>query len=367
MKKPVILIISNVTSGLVHFRLEVLQALAQTHRVVVLAGNQGNVEDILKAGCEYIDIRVNRHGMNPVEDGRLFLIYLKYIRKFSPCIVLTYTIKPNIYGGIACKVTRTPYITNITGLGDSLENKNFMSLFIRNLYCDGISGAEMVFFQNQANCDFFIKELQYRGRYTVIPGSGVNLKKHCFEEYPAEKTEEPLVFSIVGRITRDKGSEEILKAAGRLKHKNIMFQFIGSLEGEYANRRHEFEEAQNVVFAGRQENIHEWMTRSHAVLHASYHEGMSNVLLEAAACGRPILATRIPGCKETFDEGISGIGFEPRDVDSLVEAVEHFIDLPYESKRQMGIFGRRKMELEFNRDKVIAAYKNAIEEIEKKR
>ena len=196
-----------------------------------------------------------------------------------------------------------------------------------------------------------------------MPGSGVNLEKHCFEPYPEEIEGEPLILSVVGRIVKDKGIDEILQAAQRLKGKNILIQLIGNCEEDYIDRIKKAEQNGVIRFVGRQQNVHEWMKNSHAILHASYHEGMSNVLLEAAACGRPVIATNVSGCADTFDEGISGIGFEARNTDALVAAVERFLTLSHEQKEAMGLAGRRKMEASFDRNIVIEKYLRAIKAV----
>ena len=123
-----------------------------------------------------------------------------------------------------------------------------------------------------------------------------------------------------------------------------------------------------IEYFGRQDDIIPFMKKSYCTIHPSYYpEGMSNVLLETAATGRPIIASNIAGCKETFEEGISGIGFEPKDGKSLFLAVERFIELPYDKKRMMGIRGREKIEKEFDRNIVIAAYINQINIIKEKK
>ena len=116
-----------------------------------------------------------------------------------------------------------------------------------------------------------------------------------------------------------------------------------------------------------QRDVRPFYAESHAIIHPSYHEGMSNVLLEAAAAGRPVLASNVPGCRETFDEGVSGMGFEPRNVDDLVRAIEQFIALPHEQKATMGCAGREKVEREFDRKIVVDAYMKEIQKIEERK
>lgn len=234
------------------------------------------------------------------------------------------------------------------------------------LYKIGLKNANSIFFQNSRNIDFMKKSGIVKDNFCLLPGSGVNLKEHIFEEYPA--SDEKIVFLIIGRVMRDKGTDEILEAAKiiKSKHTNVIFRFIGPYDGDYKEKIDHAVTEGNIEYLGSKPSVHEYIKESHATLHASYHEGMSNVLLETAACGRPIIATDIPGCRETYDDGVSGISFKPRDVQSMVDAIEKFLSLSNEEKAQMGIAGRKKMENEFNRDIIVDKYMRVIKNYIKK-
>lgn len=187
------------------------------------------------------------------------------------------------------------------------------------------------------------------------------LEEHCYEEYPEESG--GIRFLYVGRIMKDKGIGELLAGAERLKkhYPNLCFELAGGYDEEsFRDRIEDLERKEIVRYLGEQTDIHSIMKEHHAVILPSYHEGLSNVLLEAAACGRPVLATEVPGCRETFEDGISGIGFKPKSSEALVHAVEKFMALPHESRRQMGIRGRKKVEREFDRHIVMDAYMQEI-------
>jgi galacturonosyltransferase len=208
----------------------------------------------------------------------------------------------------------------------------------------------------------FIVNNIVKRKVRVLPGSGVNLIEHKFEDYP--ESEENIHFLFIGRIMKDKGIDELLEAARRIKQKypNVHFELIGFCEEGYEDKLQELMNLGIIKYHGLQDDVHSFIKNSHAVILPSYHEGMSNALLEAATTGRPVIASKITGCKETFDDGISGLGFEVKNVDSLENTIIKFIELPLEKKRAMGLAGRRKMEKEFNRQIVVLAY---IEEIEK--
>nr|WP_236939095.1 glycosyltransferase [Evansella clarkii] len=164
---------------------------------------------------------------------------------------------------------------------------------------------------------------------------------------------------------KDKGIEELIEAAINIKktYSNVQFDAIGFCEDDYKQKANELEKLGVIRFHGVVNNVNQYINESHAVVLPSYHEGMANVLLEAASCGRPVLASNIAGCKETFDEGKSGIGFEVKDTKSLINSLSTFIDLPYTQKKKMGIEGRKKMEKEFDRQIVVEAYMEEINQI----
>ena len=359
-----ILVLINYDAGLYGFRKELLEALVDNQNEVFCSFPFGDKTDkIKKIGCECIDTKISRRGTNPVEDFKLLLSYIKLIRKIKPDVVLTYTIKPNVYGGMACRVMRVPYIANITGLGTAVQNGGLMQKLTLMLYKIGIKKAKMVFFQNAENQQLMLKNKVVKGKYDLLPGSGVNLKQHCFEEYP--KSDEQVVLLTIGRIMKDKGTNEILQAAKIIKaeHSNVVFRFIGSIDGSCNEQLAQAVNEGTVEHIENQPQVHTFIAESHATLHASYHEGMSNVLLETAASGRPVIATKVAGCRETFDEGISGIGFEAKNVDDLVRAVKEFLALTNEQRARMGLAGRKKMEKEFDREIIVKKYIEILKEL----
>lgn len=357
-----VVILTNSINGLYSFRKElVLELIELGFEVIIASPADKKIEFFLEKGCKYIETDINRRGVNPIQDIKLLRKYIKILKNVKPKIVLTYTIKPNIYGGIACQLLNIPYISNITGLGTSIENKGLIQNISLNLYKIGLKKSKCVFFQNEANLTYFEDENITKGKSRLLPGSGVNLEQHKFEEYTYQSN---LKFLFIGRVMKAKGVDELLEAAEMIKQNfpEIQFELIGSKEEDYTEILSELEKKGIIKYLGRQEDVHQYIKKCHAVINPSHHEGMSNVLLEAASAGRPVLASDIPGCKETFDNGESGYSFEVKNIESLIDSISKFIELPYEKKKMMGQAGRRKMEKEFDREIVIAAY---IEEINK--
>ena len=362
MKKRVLFLANN-AGGLYDFRNELLLRLLEEYEVHVSLPDEDDVPEIAEEGCVVHHTFLERRGMNPVKDGKLLLQYLKLLRKVKPDVVLTYTIKPNIYGSLSCRLLRIPYIVNITGLGSAFENGGMLRRLVVFLYKIALKKARCVFFQNAANKEIFAG-FGIGGKKTrLIPGSGVNLTKHGFREYPQEC--EPVRFLFVGRIMKEKGIDELLYAAEKIhqEYPDVIFELAGGYEDDYKALIEEKEQAGIVCFLGYQKDIDPFYGRASAVVMPSYHEGMSNVILEAAATGRPVLASDIPGCREGFEDGVTGMGFVPRDCQAFYEAVKRFMNLSYEERKAMGQAGRRKIEREFDRQIVVESYIEEIEEI----
>ena len=352
-----ILILANFDAGLYKFRKELIQELVKEHQVSICVPKGEYTERLVELGCDFIPCELlDRRGKNPFKDLKLLLFYKAIIKTVKPEIVLTYTIKPNVYGGIACGLLGIPYIANITGLGTSIENGGLLSKLTLFLYKLGLNKAKCVFFQNKSNRELFIRKKIIKGRTKLIPGSGVNLIEHCYESYPINDDNINLLF--IGRIMKDKGINELLEAYSEIykENTNIALNIIGDYEESYKNIIEKYQIDSKLTYLGFKDNIHSYIKNSHCVILPSYHEGMSNVLLEAASTGRPIIATNISGCKEIFDEGITGFGCEPQNVDSLKEAIEKFLKLKLENKELMGRLAREKMEEAFDRDNIIKSY-----------
>ena len=358
-----ILIVANNDVGLYKFRRELVEELLKHHEVHICLPYGKYVDNLKEMGCHYHRSEFNRHGMNPLAELNLYSYYKKLLKRVAPDVVFTYTVKPNIYAGMACASMHIPYIANITGLGTAIENGGPVQKLLVFLYKLGLRGAQKVFFQNEANRDFMLKKGMVKCDHEILPGSGVNLSEHTAESYP--ESEEPLIFVNVGRIMRDKGADEILYAAKIIKkeYPNVVFRLIGGFDGAYEDKVNAAAEVGDIEYLGVQSDVHSCLKDAHAIIHASYHEGMSNVLLEAAACARPIVATDVAGCRETYTDGVSGIACKARDKDDLVRAIRKFIELPHCKKEEMGREGRLKAEREFDRTLVIERYMEEISKV----
>lgn len=359
MKK--VLVVSNVSRGLFSFRRELLERLCADHRVIILAKDTGHVSDFEAMGCEFVNVDMDRHGTNPIAELKLISLYKKKIRQLSPDIVLTYTIKPNVYAGMACAALGVPYVANITGLGTAVENGGVMQKLTLSLYRRGLRRAQKVFFQNTENRDFMISRGVVSGAYDLLPGSGVNLQRYQPLEYPHGETVD---FVFIARIMREKGIEQYLDAAKALRKKYpyTRFHICGNCEQAYEQTLRTLQDDGTVIYHGLVDDIAAMHAGCACTVHPTFYpEGMSNVLLESCACARPIITTDRAGCREIVDNGINGYVVRQRDSADLIEKLEKFLALSWEERRQMGLAGRAKVEREFDRNIVIEKYLNEIE------
>lgn len=367
MVQNTVLVLTNSISGLHSFRKEVIQAIVDAGYKVVIShpDDDERVAYFTGIGCEDEITSFNRRGMNPVKDMQLLLKYRKLIKKFKPLAVLTYTIKPNVYGGLACRMTGTSQLANVTGLGDAVENGGMLQKLTVFLYQIGIGKAKRVFFQNKYNRQFCIDKGIANKDSVLLPGSGVNLHHHFYQEYPEDGV---IKFLFIGRLLKDKGTGEYFEAATKIKEKypNTEFQILGRCEGDYQKRLDKLVDAGVINFLGHTSDVRPFIGQVHCTIMPSYHEGMSNVNLESAANGRPVITTAVPGCIETIDDGITGFLCEAKSAGSLTEAIEKFLNLAYEEKKEMGVAGRKKVEREFDRQIVIDKYIAEIDRINKK-
>ena len=351
-----VLVLANNDVGLYRFRKDLLLTLLNAgHEVYISLPNGNFIPELVRYGCRFLDTPVDRRGMNPVRDAKLFRQYSAMLKKVRPDLVLTYTIKPNIYGGLACRMARIPYAVNITGLGSAIENGGWLRRFVLALYKPALKGARVVFFENAGNRDTLVSAgVVPEGRDVVLNGAGVNLEDYPHQPYPQEG---PVRFLFVGRVMHEKGVDELFAAAKRMKQEfgdGVEFHIVGSFEEAYKPVMDELEQSGVVRYHGYQPDMKPLYAMASCVVLPSYHEGMSNVLLEAAASGRPLITSNIPGCREAVEDGASGYLCPAKDADTLYAAMRRFASLPQVEQAELGRHGRERMEQRFSKAAVVA-------------
>lgn len=315
----------------------------------------------------WIESKLERRGKNLASDLKLFTHYIGLIKNIKPNVVLSYTIKPNLYGGLASRLLNTPYICNITGLGSGFSGNSILKKLIIQLYKHSLKKANCVFFQNNEDRKILQEHGIVKNNYQVIPGSGVNLDEYQYTSYPPMDSK--ITFTFIGRIMKDKGIDEFLEAAKAIKQKyeNTSFAVIGFIEPtqvQYSEKIKQYSEDGYIEYVGFQKNVIPYIEQSHCIIQPSHGgEGMSNVLLETAAIGRPLIASDIPGCRETITKGVNGFTFEAKNPLDLISKIEQLLALPYPARVEMGKASRVKVEQEFNRNYVVERYLEQINKV----
>lgn len=349
-----ILMITNDTNFAWNLRREILVAFIEKgHRVSLIAQVLEFKEEFESLGVHVINLNVDRRGTNPLSDIALLNGYYSILKSEKPDIVFTNNIKPNVYAGIACQLLKIPYIANITGLGTPVENPGKLQKLSILLYKTGVRKAKTIFFQNTENQIFFHDHgmMPKNAHEVLLPGSGVNLETHPVLPWP----EGPIHFLYIARIMKEKGIDLFLAAARKYASDDVIFDICGQCDDPYYKKILEKEKA--VVYHGLQKDVVPFYQKCSCFLYPSYYpEGMSNVLLEAAACGRPVIATDRAGCREIVDDGITGFIIPVREENAVLDAVERYLNMTRKNQKQMGLAGRYKMEKEFNREFVVEKY-----------
>jgi len=332
-----ICIIGALPSSLINFRGELIKSLvAEGHNVIAMASGASNMDvtDIEALGVKYVDYSVTRNGLNPFADMNTLKNFIVLFKKEKPDIVLAYTIKPVIWGGIATRFfSNMRFYGLITGLGFAFQHGNFkrnlLNAIATNLYRLALAKAKNVIFQNTDNLQVFLdKNIIVKEQGVRVNGSGVNLAHFT----KCNITTSSIIFLTVARLLGEKGLREYAAAAKIVKQKypDVTFQLVGpedpSPDGIPISEVNQWHNDGYIEYLGSATDIRPHIINCNIFVLASYHEGMPRTVLEAMATGRPILTTNVPGCKETVIEGENGFLIEKQDVEQLVDKMLWFIE-----------------------------------------
>lgn len=360
-----IAILINDTTSLYNHRFEVVRGLVEAgYQIEIITQEEHFSKEFISLGCTVTPLTVNRHQKNPLNDLKVLYTYYKLLEVSKPDVVLTYNIKPNVYGGIACQLLGLTYMPNITGLGTAVEYPGMLQKITVLLYKLGMRKAHTIFFQNTANRAFFEEYgiLRKSTKAVLLPGSGVNVTKHLPMLYPNAKETH---FLFVARILKEKGIDMYLEAAKRFSSPTVKFHICGPFDSpDYQTKVEAAAKAGTVIYHGQQKDMKPFFEQCACLLHPSwYPEGISNVLLEAAASARPAITTNRAGCREVVEDGKTGFIVPVQDEQAFLLAVDRFLTLPWEERKQMGLNARAKVEKEFDRQLVVDAYLKELEGI----
>lgn len=348
-----ILIVTNHSYMLYRFRRALIERLMQEHDVVLSMPFVGHEEDFQAMGLRCIETEVDRRGIDPRKDWKLFSAYRRILKQERPDRVITYSIKPNIYAGLACTLAGVPYCANVQGLGTAFQRRGLAG-FVTALYRMALGKAKAVFFENECNAEEFIRrKIIPAEKAAVLPGAGVDLQEYPLTDYPDN---EAVRFLYLGRMMKEKGVGELFDAMRRLHEEQgsgVALDLVGFFDDDCRREVECLTEAGVAVFHGFQTDPRPYYAAADCVVLPSYHEGMSNVLLEAAAMGRPVITSDIPGCREAAEDGVSGFLCRARDGDDLYEKLRRMAALTKAQREEMGKAGRAIMERQFDKQAVV--------------
>jgi glycosyltransferase involved in cell wall biosynthesis len=353
---------ANSDWNIANFRVGLIRALAEAGYETMVIAPQDPASDArmraLRVGRT--PIAIDRSGLNPWADLKLLRDYRRHLKRLRPAAYLGYTIKPNVYGSFAAASLGIPALPNVSGLGTAFIRGGPLQTIVTQLYRVGFRRAPVVFFQNKEDSDLFVRRrIVTPDQARVLPGSGVDLDRFA----PAPMPEGPPTFLFMGRLLRDKGVVEFAEAARSLRSQlpGARFQLLGAVDegNRTAVSQVELDSwvAEGLVeHLGTTDDVRPFIAAASAVVLPSYREGLPRSLLEAAAMGRPLVASDVPGCRDVVDDEVNGYLCTVRDVESLASAMRRLAQLPPAQQLAMGQAGRRKVQERFSEAFVVSAY-----------
>ncbi len=367
MKKIVVL--ENNFTASVTIRSALMNALVKNgFEVYILSHGKLEYAEQLK-NIQATCVEIGTSNTNPIEVikyiGRLY----KEIKNIKPDVCLTFTPRQNIYGNIACKMLGIPTLSNITGTGVPFHIKGFIYTLGRLLYKGVLKVPSTVFFQNTDDFEHLVSKGYVKKEQAVlIPGSGIETEKFI----PVDKiANDKFVFLFVGRLVKIKGVEEMVIAARNIlkERKDVEFWIVGPLwtqntvsltitQNDLNNWEHE-----GIIYKGETKDVRPFIAQCDCFVLASYREGLSNSLLEAASMEKPIVTTNVTGCKDVVVDGLNGILCEPQSATSLEKGLRKMLALTNEQRTEMGKQGRIKVKKEYEKSIVVEKYINSINKL----
>jgi glycosyltransferase involved in cell wall biosynthesis len=362
--------VANTAWYLHNFRLGLINfLLARQYEVLTLAPEDEFSDKLIEAGCHHIHLEMDNKGLNPISDLLMKKRLSRLYGEINPDLILHYTIKPVIYGSLAAAKLGIPFVNNITGLGTAFIKQNWVTWLVKQLYRRSQKKADFVFFQNADD-----KELFSRGKLIpenvpqeVIPETGIDTDHFQLSPYPEKN---PVTFLLIARMLWDKGVGEFVEAARQIKTEfsDVRFQFLGFLDVRnrtaISHEQMQIWEEQGVIdYLGETDDVRPYIADVDCVVLPSYREGLPRTLLEAAAMGRPIIATDVTGCREVVDHGVNGYLCKARDANDLAEKMKDMIKLSINERQEMGLRGWEKVEKEFEENFFVEKIVNRIESV----
>ncbi|MCW3154644.1 glycosyltransferase family 4 protein [Achromobacter spanius] len=358
MSRRLMFVVNNPAFFMSH-RVPVALAAQQAGYDVHVATMDGPaVADIQALGMTHHAIPMTRSGKHPLQELGTLLALLRLFRRMRPDVVHLVTIKPVLYGGIAARLARVPgMVAAISGLGFVFLSNSLKMRLVRavvaRLYRLALGHPNSrVIFQNANDRDLLKSLGAVRDEQVVmIRGAGVDLDAYRASPEPPSP---PVVVTMVARLLRDKGVREFVEAATTLRARGVpvVMQLVGGLDaGNPASATQQEVDAWQrdgaVQALGERSDIAELYAASHVAVLPSYREGLPKSLIEAAACGRAVVTTDVPGCRDAIDPGQTGLLVPVRDAQALADAIARLAE-DAALRQTLGAAGRALAEREFD-------------------
>lgn len=365
-----IVLVGNTSWSMIKFRYGLMKSLILNgYKVTVVAPKDEYIQDIKDIGCEYREVDIDNKGSNPIKDIKLIYTFQKIYNELEPDLVIHYTIKPNIYGIIAAKISGIKAFAVITGLGYVFINDSIVSTIAKQLYKFSFRFATKVFFINKDDKNEFLNNnLVNKDKIVVIPGEGINTK--YFKDINKTKKLNKFKFLLIARMLEDKGVFEYIEAGKILskKYNNFEIGLLGYLgvDNPKAISKQQMDiliQEDYIKYYSSTNDVKPFISQSDCIVLPSYREGISMTLMESASMAKPLIATNVPGCKELIDDEINGYLCEVKSVKDLALKMEMMLKLSEEERIYMGKKGREKMQREFDKSIVIEKYLNIIKKL----
>jgi len=367
-----IAVVLNTSWNIYNFRKGlILSLMDKGNEVITIAPKDAYSNKLLDLGCQYIPVKMDSRGANPIKDFLLILELYGIYKKVKPDIILHYTIKPNIYGTIAASLLRIPVINNVCGLGTMFLKDNLVSRIAILMYRIAFRFPKKIFFQNNDDKSLFLKrKLVSKNVSDLLPGSGINTSD--FAPVDDARKNKPFTFLLISRLIYDKGILEYIEAIDQLKKEGIeaKFQLLGQIDEKHkrgipGSKIQEWIESTQVEYLGTTEDVRSHIQTADCIVLPSYREGTPKTLLEAASMAKPIVATNVPGCNNVVKDGENGYLCQLKNSGDLAIKMKNMYSLPVHQREQMGINGRSYIKQNFEESIVINKYLESIEKIKR--
>ena len=360
-----VVLCGNTAWGMLNFRKDLIATLiGHGYQVTVMAPEAQDSRRLEALGASFVSVPIRSKGKNPLVEAACALKIRSLLKSIAPAMVLPFTIKSVIYCGIACRLLGIPYVPTITGMGSAFINRSWVTHVAVALYKIACARARTVFFLNESDREFFVRSGIVSARLAeVIPGEGIDVKHFVPRLTANARPVENFRFLYCGRILAEKGFLELIEATRQLLGRGLAFDMhvVGFADWDNPSAIHrdqlaEWEAQGLIVFHGSSMDVRPYIADADCIVLPSYREGLSRILLEAAAMECPMIASDVPGCREIVRDGVTGFTFAPRNAQSLAECMARVIGMPKGRVRQLGANARMLVLNEYSSEIVVKKY-----------